>query len=290
MRVGFIGAGLMGKTMGLLLSRCGYEVVGYFSRSETNAFRVAKEVGGKFYSDMPKLASNCDVLFITTPDDAIEQIAHILAGSGCMQPGQVLVHMSGLHTSQILQPALKMGVSGLSMHPMQSCASPEEALLNLPVSVFCLEGDQEALKIGKTMVSRIGAESFTLTTGDKALYHAAAAIASNYLVALFDVARELLGLSGVDYGYQVPALTALMEGTLSNLKIMTPRDALTGPIARGDIGTVSKHIKSLEEKAPEILDIYKTLGLRTLKLALEKGKLDEESLKALRKLLEVVPE
>ena len=285
MRVGFIGAGLMGKTMGLLLSRCGYEIMGYFSRSETTACRVAKEVGGKFYSDMSKLACNCDILFITTPDDVIEQIAHILADLGCLQPGQVLVHMSGVHTSRILQPALGTGASGLSMHPMQSCASLEEALLNLPVSVFSLEGDLEALRIGKTMVSRIGAEFFVLSTEDKVLYHAAAAMASNYLVTLFDMAQELLELSGVDFGYRICALTSLMEGTLSNLKVMSPQSALTGPIARGDVGTVSKHIESLEERAPEILDVYKTLGLRTLKLALERDKQDPERLEALKELL-----
>lgn len=285
MRVGFIGAGLMGKTMGLLLSRCGYEIAGYFSRSETGACRAAKEVGGKFYSDISKLAVNCDVLFITTPDDAIEQIVHALAELGCLQPGQVLVHMSGAHSSHILRPALGMGASALSMHPMQSCASLEEALINLPLSVFSLEGDPEALRMGKAMVSRIGAQFFVLNKEDKVLYHAAAAVASNYLVALFEVAQELMELSGVDKTFQVPALTSLMEGTLSNLKVMTPQNALTGPISRGDIGTVSRHIEALEERAPEILEVYKTLGLRALKLALEKGKLDSDRFEALKKLL-----
>jgi len=285
MRIGFVGAGLMGKTMGLLLSRCGYEIAGYFSRSETSACRVAKEVGGKFYSDLSKLAANCDVLFITTPDDAIEQVVHALAGLGGIEAGKFLVHMSGSHTSHVLRAALSKGAGALCMHPMQSCASPEEAMVNLPRSVFSLEGDPEALRLGKTMVSRIGAEFIVLSTEDKVLYHAAAVVASNYLVALFEVAQELLDLSGVDKACQVPALASLMEGTLSNLKVLTPENALTGPIARGDIGTVSRHLKALEERAPETLDVYKTLGLRALKLAGERGRMDADRLEALKDLL-----
>lgn len=286
MRVGFIGAGLMGKTMGVLLSRCGYELSGYFSRSETTACRVAKEVGGKFYSDMARLAANCDVLFITTPDDAIEQVALTLGELKCLGPGQYLVHMSGSQTSKILLPALAGGASGFSMHPLQSCASLDEALISLPLSVFSLEGDPEGLRIGKTMVSRIGAEYFVLSTEDKILYHAAACTASNYLVALFDAAQELLELAGVDPVYQVPALSSLMLGTISNLKALTPESALTGPIARGDTGTVAAHLKALGNKVPELMELYKTLGRRTLKLAQKKGKLTPEKLEALTKLLE----
>ena len=96
MRIGFIGAGVMGKTMGSLLSSCGYEIAGYFSRSETSAYRATKEIGGKFYSDAAKLAANCDVLFLTTPDDAIEKVVSVLAESECLRPGQVVVHMSGV--------------------------------------------------------------------------------------------------------------------------------------------------------------------------------------------------
>lgn len=285
MRVGFVGAGLMGRTMGILLGRSGYEVVGYFSRSETSAYRVAKEVGSKFFSDMGKLAANCDVLFITTPDDVIEPIARSLGQMGCLRGGQVLVHMSGSHSSKILQPALVYGAEGLSMHPLQSCASTEEAIINLPRSLFSLEGGPEALRLGKAMVSRIGAEFFVLNSQDKVLYHGAACIASNYLVALFDGARELLELSGVDPGLQVRALISLMEGTLSNLKALPAEEALTGPIARGDIGTVSRHLKAIEKTAPHLLDIYKTMGRRALQLARNKGRLDEEKLIILEALL-----
>lgn len=286
MRVGFIGAGIMGRTMGILLGRSGCEVAGYFSRSETSAARVAKEVGGKFFSDMGKLADCSDVLFITTPDDAIEQVALTLGELDCMKSGQVLVHMSGSHTSEILRPALLDGAYGLCMHPFQSCASVEEAMINLPRSLFSLEGDPEALWLGKAMVARIGADHFILDTQDKVLYHAAASMASNYLVALFDGAQELLDLSGVELAYQTPALVSLMEGTLSNLRSLTTVEALTGPIARGDVGTVSRHLKALEEQAPNLLDMYKTMGRQALKLAQEKGKLDRETLAKLEVLLQ----
>lgn len=285
MRIGFIGAGLMGKTMGLLLGSCGYEIAGYLSRSETSALRVAKEVGGRFYSDAAKLAANCDVLFITTTDDAIEQVARTLGEKKCLRPGQVVAHMCGLYTSKILKPAAANGGYVLSMHPLQSCASIDEALVSLPLSVFSLEGDHEAVKIGKAMVSRIGAQYFILSTQDKVLYHAAACMVSNFLVSLFDGALELLDQSGVEDDIRVAALMPLIEGTLNNLKIMTPTDALTGPISRGDFGTVSRHITGIEEKAPELLGLYKALGRQTLKLAEHKGNLDEEELNALNELL-----
>jgi predicted short-subunit dehydrogenase-like oxidoreductase (DUF2520 family) len=285
MRIGFIGAGVMGKTMGSLLGACGYEIAGYFSRSETSAYRATKEVGGKFYSDAAKLAASCDVLFITTPDDAVKEVVLGLGKRKCLGPGQVVVHMSGAHNSKILQPAADCGAYVMSMHPLQSCASVEDALVNLPLCVFSLEGHPEAVKIGKIMVSRIGAEFFVLNAEDKVLYHAAACVASNYLVTLFDAALELLDLSGVEKDCLVPALLPLIEGTLGNLRVMKPAGALTGPISRGDIGTVARHIKSLEKNVPDLLDLYKALGRRTLKIAWEKGKLNKDQLEELKSLL-----
>ena len=285
MRIGFIGAGVMGKTMGLLLGSCGYEIVGYTSRSETSALRVAKEVGGKFFSDGAKLSANSDILFLTTPDDVIQQVCRVLAKEEGFHPRQVVAHMSGSHTSAILEPAERLGAFPLSMHPFQSCPTAEKALENLPRSVFSLEGSPEAVKIGKAMVSRMGADYFVLDREDKVLYHAAACMASNYLVALMGGAIELLRMSGVEEEMLLPVLLPLVEGTLDNLKELSPAAALTGPIKRGDINTVERHIESIEEKAPELLDMYKALGRRTLSLAMQKQGFDRAKLRTLMALL-----
>lgn len=285
MRIGFIGAGVMGKAMGMLLRGCGYEIAGYSSRCETSALRVAKEVGGKFFSDNTKLVANCDVLFITTPDDVIRQVCHDLAKKEAFHPGQVVVHMSGSHTVAILEPAERQGAIALSMHPLQSCPTPEKAVGSLPHSVFSLEGSPEALKIGKTMVSRIGADYFVLSGEDKVLYHAAACMASNYLVSLIGGAMELMEASGVEKEMILPALMPLVEGTLDNLRSMPPVEALTGPIKRGDIRTVEGHIENIGEKKPELLDMYKALGRRTLNLAMKRYRLEGVKLKSLTVLL-----
>lgn len=285
MKVGFIGAGVMGKTMGILLGGCGYEIVGFSSRSETSALRAAKEVGGRFFSDAAKLAAACEILFITTPDDVIEQICLALAKTDCFHPGQTVIHMSGSHSSAILEPAMRRGAFILCMHPLQSCPKVERALESLPCSVFSLEGSPEAVRIGKAMVSRIGGEYFVLSREDKVLYHAAAAMASNYLVTLMGAAFDLLKTSGLDEDMLFPALLPLVDGTLNNLKEMSPAEALTGPIMRGDVKTVERHIEAIEAKAPEHLNMYKALGRGTLKLAMKRNRFDGEKLRALVVLL-----
>ncbi|NLO90161.1 MAG: DUF2520 domain-containing protein [Clostridia bacterium] len=285
MRAGFIGAGVVGTAMGKLIKEKGFEIEGYCSRSLESAKRAAKATGSRRYEDPAELASKCPLLFITTPDSAIGETAEKLAEKGAFFKGQVVAHMSGSLGADVLSPARDHGAFLLSIHPLQSCADVEQGVKNLSRAVFSLEGDKEGIEVGKRIVEAIGGRYFIISREDKALYHAALCVVSNYLVSLFSMGSQMLLAAGIDESLLTQALIPLMEGTLENLKHLKPPAALTGPIARGDAETVEAHLRVLEDKLPQYLEAYRILGLETLKLSREKGHISPERAKAIGELL-----
>jgi predicted short-subunit dehydrogenase-like oxidoreductase (DUF2520 family) len=150
---------------------------------------------------------------------------------------------------------------------------------------FCLEGTRKAKLVAESIVRDLGGRSFTIKTENKVLYHAAAVMASPHLVALFDVATEMLAACGLSRRDAQKVLLPLLESTVNNLKSSNSQQALTGTFARGDVATVRKHLGALSEKQiAQALEVYKLLGLRSLQLA-EKNRLDPALLKQIRKLL-----
>ncbi|AFV12841.1 putative NAD(P) dependent oxidoreductase [Thermacetogenium phaeum DSM 12270] len=284
LKLGFIGAGKVGSAFAVLLQQAGYEVVGVASRSRESADRLAQRLGVPVFPK-EELASRSQVLFLTTSDDAIASVAAELAEKGAIHPGQILLHMSGAHSSQVLAPAAERGAVTLSVHPIQSFASVDQAVALLPGSYFSIEGDERGYGFAREMVEKLKGKHFILKSESKVLYHAAACTACNYLVGLLDVAAQLLEAAGVPGEVGLPAFFPLVEGTFENVKKLGIPGALTGPISRGDLGTVAKHLAALEG-LPQLLDVYKTLGLVTVEVALKKGTIDEERAAGLRSLLQ----
>jgi len=285
MRTGFIGAGVVGTAMGKLIKEKGFEIVGYCSRTQKSAERAAKATGSRWYKDPAELASRCRLLFITTPDSAIRETAEKLAEKGAYFKGQVVAHMSGSLRADVLSPAWDFGAFVLSIHPLQSCADVEQGVKNLSRAVFSLEGDREGIEVGKRIVEAVGGRYFILSGEDKALYHAALCVVSNYLVALFSMGSQMLLAAEMEETLLAEALLPLMEGTLENLKHLKPPAALTGPIARGDAETVEAHIRALKDKVPQYLEAYQLLGMEALKLSQEKGHISPERVRAIGDLL-----
>jgi len=285
MRTGFIGAGVVGTALGKLLQGRGFEIVGYSSRTEKSAREAAGITGSEYFPDPADLTPKCDLLFITTPDDAIEKAAQMLGNGKAYKCGQVVAHVSGSLSSRVLAPASAAGAYVLSLHPLQSCATVEQAVKNLPRSVFSLEGDEKAVEVGKKIVRAIGGKYFILETENKILYHAAACMVSNYLVTLFDLSADMMRRTGVGEELLASALLPLVEGTVDNLRRLKPYRALTGPIARGDVATVKGHLETIEAKMPHLLEVYRLLGEHTLRLSVKKGHLKEENKRELAILL-----
>ncbi len=281
-RIGFIGAGTVGTALAVRLSGKGYPVVAVSSRTKASAQRLADAVPGcKAYDGAQEVADNTQIVFITTPDDAI---ASVVAGLQWHR-GQGVLHCSGADSSQILEPAKSFGAYVGGFHPLQTFASVTHAIENIPGSTFAIEAEEPLLFTLQEMAADLDGEWVRLSAGDKVLYHAAAVIACNYLVTLVKLATDLWQNFGVPPQQATKALLPLLRGTLNNIENVGIPDCLTGPIARGDVGTVTKHIAALEQSASGILTTYRELGIQTIPIALAKGKIDENAAKELARLL-----
>lgn len=281
-RIGFIGAGTVGTALAVRLSGKGYPVVAASSRTEASAQRLAEAVPGcKAYDSAQEVVDNSQIVFITTPDDAI---AGVVTGLQWHR-GQGVLHCSGADSSQILESAKSFGAYVGGFHPLQTFANVDHAIENIPGSTFAIEAEEPLLSTLKEMAADLGGEWVRLSAGDKVLYHAAAVIACNYLVTLVKLATDLWQNFGASPQQATKALLPLLRGTLNNIDNVGIPDCLTGPIARGDSGTVAKHIAALEQSAPGILTTYRELGLQTIPIALAKGKIDENEAKELTGLL-----
>jgi len=280
--IGFIGAGTVGTALAVRLNGKGYPVVAVASRTKASAQRLAEAVSGcRVYDEGQEVADNAQLVFITTPDDAIAKVAAELQ----WYPDQSVVHCSGADSTDILASARECGADVGGFHPLQTFASVAHAIENIPGSTFAIEADEPLLATLKQMATALEGSWVRLGAGDKVLYHAAAVIACNYFVTLVKLATDLWQSFGVPPQQATRALIPLLRGTLHNIDNVGLPHCLTGPIARGDLGTIEKHIFALEQAAPQILTTYRELGLQTIPIALAKGKIDERRAKELRTLL-----
>lgn len=273
LKVGFIGAGTVGTALAILLSQKGYRVTGVSSRSRTSAENLARAVAGCLVMNSPQeVADTAELVFITTPDDAIAAVVSQVK----WRKGQSVVHCSGADATDILEPARKYGARVGGFHPLQTFAGVWQAVENIPGSTFALEAEEPLLTTLQEMANTLGGHWIELKAGDKVAYHAAAVFACNYLVTLVKLATDLWQTFSIPTDQATKALLPLIRGTLHNIETIGIPNCLTGPIARGDTGTVNKHLKALREEAPALLFPYKELGLQTIPIALAKGKINEK--------------
>ncbi len=281
MKTGFIGAGTVGTALAVLLSRQGYQVVAVASRTPASAERLAKAVAGCRVMSSQEVADTADLIFITTPDDVIATVAaQVKWLRGCR-----VAHCSGADSTDILEPARKSGASVGGFHPLQTFASVQQAIENIAGSTFALEAEEPLLTTLKDLATALGGRWIILKPSDKVAYHAAAVFASNYLVTLVKMSTDLWQTFAIPTDQAVAALLPLMHGTLHNIETIGIPQCLTGPIARGDTGTVSKHLKTLREKTPALLSPYKELGRQTISIALAKGRINTKQASKLETIL-----
>jgi predicted short-subunit dehydrogenase-like oxidoreductase (DUF2520 family) len=253
------------------------------SRSRTSAQRLAGAVNGcQVFDSSQAVADNAELVFITTPDDAIAAVAAEVK----WRPGQSVVHCSGADSTDILQPAREAGAKVGVFHPLQTFASPQQAVENIPGSTFALEAEEPLLGILKDMAAALDGQWVELKAKDKVLYHAAAVFACNYMVTLTKLATDLWQTFDVPQEKATKALVPLLRGTLHNIETIGIPNCLTGPIARGDIGTINKHLDSLKSTAPHLVSTYRELGRQTIPIALAKGRIDEPKARELQTMLE----
>ncbi|SKA07315.1 Rossmann-like and DUF2520 domain-containing protein [Selenihalanaerobacter shriftii] len=274
-----IGAGSIGQSLGYLLAKNGYQILGFVSRSLNSAKQGVNLAGGGIATTEHKnFILKADLILITTPDQAIHDIADNLFKQGLISDNTTLIHCSGALLSDILLSAdIEEGKYGrLALHPLQSVADVQKGISNLPNAFFTIEGNQIGREIGKEILKKLGAEYEIISKEAKPIYHAAACVASNYLVAIADLAIKMNEKAGIDSSKAAKGLLTLMEGTLNNIQDLGATQALTGPISRGDIEVIKNHLDSLEELLPEKVRLYRSLGKHTTEIAQDKGTLTEK--------------
>jgi len=282
LKLGFIGAGTVGTALAARLAGRGYPVVAVSSLSRASARKLAQAAGGcRVFDSSQAVADNSELVFITTPDDAIVSVVSEVN----WRPGQSVVHCSGADSTDILQPAKEAGAKVGAFHPLQTFASPRQAMENIPGSTFALEAEEPLLSTLKDMAAALDGQWVELKAKDKVLYHAAAVLACNYMVTLTKLATDLWQTFDVPQEKATKALVPLLRGTLHNIETIGIPNCLTGPIARGDIGTINKHLDALKATAPDLVSTYRELGRQTIPIALAKGKIDQSQAKELQTIL-----
>ncbi len=282
--IGFIGAGKVGTALAVLLSRRGYKVVSVYDQNTAAANNLAVQIIGCHVADMPEqTVSTANTVFITTPDSVIQLIAESLK----WRQGQAAVHCSGADSTDVLEPARKAGAKVAAFHPLQTFAGAKEAMENMPGSTFAIESEEPLLTTLKKMAEDLGGSWIILEAEDKAAYHAAAVFVSNYLVTLVKMAADLWETFSIPPDKATKALLPLIRGTVHNIETIGLPNCLTGPIARGDAGTILKHLNTISRKAPELLTAYKALGMQTIPIASAKKSIDEPQARELESLLKV---
>ena len=283
LKIGFIGAGPVGTAFAVNLAKRKYQIIGVFDVLPEAAQRFAADVPGcKVYEKAQALADAADILFITTPDDIIPKAA----GAIKWRAGQSAVHCSGASTVHSLDAAREQGASVGAIHPCQTFAGIDQAIENLPGSTFAIEAE-EPMKTTLTEIARaLDGDLVYLTSEDKALYHAAACIACNYFYTLVKIATDLWQNFGKTTQEATKAYIPLLQGSVNNIANIGFPGCLTGPIARGDVKTIQRHLAALAKCAPDILPLYKELGLQTIPIGIAKGTLSESKAEELRSLLQ----
>lgn len=271
-RLGFVGAGTVATSLAYALHGKGYPVIAVASRTYASAQKLAGLIPCcRPYEEKQPVVDNADLIFITTPDDAISEVA----GELKWQPGKFAVHCSGADTSALLEKAASEGATTGVLHPLQTFAGMKQRKISLAGITFSVEAPEPLLSILKKMAAALGGKSLVLVPEDRALYHASAVMVCNYLVTLVKLSTDLWSDFGLSREDALKALAPLIKGTINNLETVGLPGCLSGPISRGDTGTLKKHLMALSKNHGDIIPTYVELGLQTVPVALEKGKINK---------------
>ncbi len=312
MQVGFIGAGKVGMAFGIFLNDKRLPISGYFSRTYQSAVTAAELTKSRAYHELSELVLASSIIAISTPDDQIELVTEQLyqlgrtaeyqesakASSTRPYAKKIFLHLSGVHSSELLTPLKELGATVLSLHPLMSFTDPERAAVALNDAYLTLDGSGPAYMQTKFLLGQFSKKIISISPANKALYHAALAVTSNYLVTLLEGGMTLLELSGFSRADAARLIEPLVRQTIENVFQEGTELALTGPIVRADIGTIEKHIAALREvgagsgveesaraDSNDWLATYQLLGRKTIELALKSKRIDEEQATNLKEVL-----
>jgi len=275
--IAIIGLGRVGLALAVLLWRQGWTALRVYDRNPEKVQLLNRWIEGvPVHCGSPAAAvAESSLVFLAVQDRNIKPLALALAAS---QPaanfsGIFFAHLSGALTSLELSSLQALGASTFSLHPLQSLADPAGAIKALPGSFFSFEGDERALPLAEELVRALSGHLVRLAAEDKVLYHAAAVVSSNFFIALEGMAISMMAGIGVDENTARRMLLPLIRGSFENLERVSPAEALTGPIVRGDDATIRAHLEALRRQFPDYLKAYRLLAGLNLELAMRRGRI-----------------
>lgn len=281
-RIGFVGAGRVARALARGFAQHGAQVAAVASRTAASAEQIAREVPGcAALARAQDVVDACDLVFVTVPDGAIAATAAGLRWS----PGKAAVHTSGATEVTALAAAAQQGAAIGGLHPMQNFADPEVALAGLPGCAAAIEADGELHATLDRLARALGMRPIRLPPGARALYHCSGSFAAPFVDVLLHEAVKIWGSFGVPAEAALPLLLALARGTLDSAAKDGTVQSFAGPISRGDVGTIERHLAALGALPPETRALYRALAERAIPIAEEKGSLAPEAAAKLRALI-----
>lgn len=285
--IAIVGAGRVGICVGVLLKRAGHEVAAASARSAGSIERAAEWLDCPVTDDPAQAAKGAGTVVIAVPDDAVAEVCRRITDAQAVTRGTFVIHTSGALGLDPLSTASDLGARTLAVHPLQAIPDVKTGIERIPGCRFGITCDQDLRPWADRFVSDLGGRGLWVPEADRPLYHLAAVMASNFLVTLAGLVQEVAP-SSADSSTRLGSLEAylpLMKGTLANIGDLGPGRALTGPVARGDAGTIDRHMKILGEKHPELQGLYRLLSEATLRWALSSGRLRADEAVHLTELL-----
>jgi|SRR5450755_539716 predicted short-subunit dehydrogenase-like oxidoreductase (DUF2520 family) len=268
LRVGIIGAGRVGVALGAALTQAGHEVTAVAAVSDASVRRTRDHFPGARIAEPAGVIASADLVLLSVPDDALPGLISGLAATGAAVGGRLLAHTSGRYGTGVLEPATRLGALPLALHPVMTFTGRSDDLPRMRGISFGITAPDQLRPVAEALVIEMGGEPVFIAEEKRGLYHAALASAANHLVALVTESRDLLQAAGAADPARM--LSPLLSAALDNA-LRLGDAGLTGPVARGDAGTVARHIEALRDAAPEALAVYVALARLTADRALAAG-------------------
>ena len=282
LRVGIVGVGRVGSTLGAALARAGHEIVAVSAVSVESRRRAERLLPGVPVQATDETVAAADFVLLAVPDDVLRGLVVGLADTGTWRPGQIAAHTSGAQGIGVLDAAAARGVLALALHPVMTFAGRPEDVDRLAGATWGVTAPEELRPVAESLVLEMGGEPVWVPEPARPLYHASLTIASNHLVTLVNDALGLLTGAGVDEPARL--VTPLLNASLENV-LRLGDAALTGPVSRGDVATVATHVDTLRRSAPDVLPAYRAMARRTAERALAAGGLTAEQAAAVLEVL-----
>jgi predicted short-subunit dehydrogenase-like oxidoreductase (DUF2520 family) len=282
LRVGIVGAGRVGATLGAALARAGHEIVAASAVSDASRRRVESWLGATPVLPADEVPGVADFVLLAVPDDVLRPLVAGLANADAWRPGQLVAHTSGAHGIGVLDPAAARGALALALHPVMTFTGRPEDLDRLEGASFGVTALDELRPVAESLVLEMGGEPVWVPESARPLYHAALSIGANHLVTLVNDALGLLDGAGVAEPGRL--LAPLLSAALDNV-LRLGDGALTGPVSRGDVATVETHLRTLAARAPDVLPSYVAMARRTGERAHAAGRLTDAQAAAIQEAL-----